>query len=115
MKKSAIVVAGLALFGAVGASADVGPQGKAYEVSYTGQELSTHSGVAEVHERILQAAREHCPTYAQVRSVRRVQTCVAEVAADLVAKIDHPRLTGYHVGRDEVQVAAADLRDADNS
>ena len=115
MRKTAIVLAGLALFGAAGAMADSGAQGKAVKLSFTKQELNTHDGVVDVHDRIMQVARNQCPTYSQVRNLRRVQNCVTEVTADLVARIDHPRLTSYHNGSDEIQVAAKGMSEADNS
>jgi hypothetical protein len=50
-----------------------------------------------------------------VRSVRRVQTCVADVANDLVSKVNHPQLTSYHSGDGELRIAALALDAADNS
>jgi UrcA family protein len=113
MKNLATVVLGFTMFGAAGAMADVGA--KEYSLEYSGQELVTYEGVVELHERILHTAKQHCPSFSVVRSVRRVQTCVSEVADDLVAKVDHPQLTSYHHGDGELRVAAVAAAEGDNS
>lgn len=42
------------------ASADENEQ---YEVVYSANEMSNYDGVRDVHERIVKAAKQFCPTY----------------------------------------------------
>ncbi len=105
MKKLLIVMVGASCmaFGAA-ASAD---DPKQYVLAYAANELSNYDGVRGVHARIVKAAKQYCPTYARIRSVREVNTCIEDVVADLVAKVDHPRLSSYHAGDDRVLVAGS--------
>ena len=105
MKKLFIVMvsASCMAFGAA-ASAD---DPKNYALTYKADELSNYDGVRDVHARIVKAAKEYCPTYARIRSVREVNACIQDVVADLVAKVDHARLSSYHAGDDYVQVAGS--------
>ena len=80
-----------------------------YAVSYSNQELSSANGVQSVHKRIVTAARRYCPTYSQIRNTREVWACMQDVVSDLVDKVDHPQLTSYHTGDNDVRVAAAKL------
>ena len=109
----AVAVLGITCFSAAGAIASTGA--KEYQLAYGKQELTTHDGVVGLHERILRTAKQYCPSYSTVRSVRRVQTCVADVANDLVAKVNHPQLTSYHSGDGELRIAALARDAADNS
>ena len=86
-----------------------------YAVSYSENELTNVSGVQGVHARIVKAAKQFCPTYSQIRNHKEVSACVADVVADLVEKVDHPRLSGYHAGDDNVRVAAAEGRQGNRS
>ena len=86
------------------ASADENEQ---YEVVYSANEMSNYDGVRDVHERIVKAAKQFCPTYSQIRSTREVNACIEDVVADLVAKVDHPRLSDYHAGDDRLRVAGS--------
>ena len=60
-----------------------------------------------MHARIVKTAKQYCPTYSQIRSHKDVQTCVDGVVSDLVEKVDHPQLSGYHAGEEWVQIASA--------
>lgn len=102
MKKLIVTVTGAAClsFGA-GALANDG-----YVMTYTKDELSTFAGVQNVHERIVKAAKQYCPTYSQIRSKREVQSCIDDVVTDLVQKVDHPRLTDYDAGDNRFRVAS---------
>lgn len=86
-----------------------------YAVSYSEKELTNVTGVQGVHARIVKVAKRYCPTYSQIRSHKEVNACVADVVADLVEKVDHPRLSGYHAGDDNVRVAATGGRQGDRS
>lgn len=112
-KTCVAAVLGITFFSAAGAIADMGP--KEYQLVYGKQELTTHQGVASLYERILRTAKDYCPGYSKVRSVRRLQTCWADVADDLVAKVNHPQLTSYHSSDGELRIAAIDQVEADNS
>lgn len=102
MKKSATALFGIAAIGfASTAFADD------YAMAYSSAELSSASGVKQVHERIVKVAKQYCPTYSQIRDHNDVAACVSDVVADLVSKVDHPRLTSYHEGDHSVQVASA--------
>lgn len=105
MKKLLIVMvsASCMAFGAA-AGADENEQ---YVVTYAANELGNYDGVRSVHARIVKAAKQFCPTYSQIRSSREVNACIEEVVADLVAKVDHPRLSDYHAGDDRVRVAGS--------
>lgn len=102
MKKLAAALIGIASIGFASASfADD------YAVAYSSQELTSASGVEQVHERIVKVAKQYCPTYSQIRNHNEVAACVKDVVADLVEKVDHPRLTSYHSGDNSVQIAGA--------
>jgi len=78
-----------------------------YAMAYSSTELTSASGIEQVHERIVKVAKQYCPTYSQIRNHKEVAACVSDVVEDLVNKVDHPRLTSYHTGDNSVQVAAA--------
>ncbi len=59
------------------------------------EELTTTDGLQQVHARMLQAAKDYCPTYLQIRSRADVATCIEGVVEDLTAKIADERLTNY--------------------
>lgn len=102
MKKLAAALIGIVSFGFTSAVfADD------YAVAYSSQELTSATGVEQVHERIVKVAKQYCPTYSQIRNHNEVAACVKDVVADLVGKVDHPRLTSYHSGDNSVQVAGA--------
>ncbi len=89
--------AGLVLVGSACAVAPLSVLAKdEYAVSYSVAEMETYDGVQSVHARILKAAKQYCPTYSQIRSHADVRTCVEGVVDDLVDKINHPTLTGFH-------------------
>ncbi len=97
MKKFALVLVGVFGFAGV-ASADE------YVLTYSEKELANYTGVKSVHERIVKAAKQYCPTYSQIRSHADVKTCVDGVVEDLVSKVNHPRMTAFHDGQG-VQIA----------
>jgi len=109
-KRTVTAVIGLACFGAANAMA-----ADEYQLTYSKQELGSHQGVAALHERVLRTAKDICPSYFELRDLRRMRGCMQEVADDLLAKIDHPRLTSYHHGGAELRVAAARAAAGDNS
>ena len=76
-----------------------------YVLTYSEKELATFGGVADVHARIVKAAKQYCPTYSQIRSHADVKTCVDGVVSDLVLKVNHARMTSFHSGDRGVQVA----------
>ena len=76
-----------------------------YAVGFEATELNSYAGVKSVHAKIEQTAKEHCPTYRQIRSLADVRTCRAEVVADLVSKVDNPSLTAFHQGEFAEQLA----------
>jgi len=105
MKSLVVALVGFAAVG-LGQTASAGE----YAVSYSNQELTSVTGVENVHERIVRVARRYCPTYTQIRNIREVSACIADVVSDLVDKVDNPRLTSYHTDDGSVRVAASSLR-----
>lgn len=108
MKKLIVTAVSVALFGLAGAVA----ANDEYVLAYSTKELSTFSGVEDLHKRIVKTAKQYCPTYSQIRSHADVKTCVDGVVEDLVAKVDHPRLSGYHAGEEWARIAVAARRSA---
>lgn len=104
--KSALVVSGLTF--SAGAAAQ-----EAYGVSYKASELRTAKGVGAVHARIVNIAREYCPSYREAGSLREVKLCLEDVTNDLVGKINHPSLSSYHSREAGVVVAGVSNSDAD--
>ena len=101
--------AGFVLAGAALAAPFAAADG--YAVSYSVEELKTQKGVEEVHARILQAAKDYCPTYLQSGSKWEMRECMEDVVADLVAQVNHPQLSQLHAGETGVSVAvSADAR-----
>ena len=103
------MVGGLALGLSAGASAED------YTLSYSVAELNTQHGVQDVHKRIVKAARQYCPPYAETKSLDRRRDCVDDVVNDLVTKVAHPGLTQFHNNPDAVNVASATPAKADRS
>ncbi len=103
MKKLIVAAVSIVMFG-IGGTAVASDE---YVLTYSAQELSTFSGVEDVHARIVKTAKQYCPTYSQIRSHKDVQNCVDGVVSDLVAKVGHPQLSGYHAGEEWVQIATA--------
>lgn len=87
------------------ASADAGEE---YMVSYSHTELTSAKGAADVHARIVKAAKNYCPTYSQIRSQAEVKLCVDGVVEDLVSKVDHPTLTSLHESGSAISVAESE-------
>lgn len=101
MKKlmcTALIGAGVAFSGVAAANE--------YAVSFSQDELVSYEGVGQVHARIVETAKDYCPTYAEVRSVSTVRACVNDVVADLVSKVNDPLMTAYHNGDLEPQQVA---------
>lgn len=67
-----------------------------YLITYSKYELKTLAGIGDVYARIRKAAKKYCPSYAQIKSIREVQICISDIVDELVAKIDHPKMTAYH-------------------
>ncbi len=109
VKKLIVATVSIALFG-LGGTAVANDE---YVLTYSANELSTFNGVQDVHARIVKTAKQYCPTYSQIRSHADVKTCVDGVVADLVEKVDHPQLSGYHAGEEWVRIAVAAQRVGD--
>ncbi len=109
MKKLIVAAVSIALFG-IGGTAAANDE---YVLTYSAQELSTFSGVQDVHKRIVKTAKQYCPTYSQIRSHNDMKTCVEGVVSDLVEKVNHPQLSGYHAGEEWARIAVAARRTAD--
>ena len=94
---------GLAAIFSIGASSAVADT---FELSYSADAVNTYKGVSELHESIVETAKEHCPTYHQVRSLADVRNCQNDVVNQLLEKVNSARLTAYHNGELTEQVAA---------
>ena len=79
-----------------------------YVVTYKHVELTNAQGVADVHNRIVKAAKRYCPTYSKIRSNQEVRACINDVVEDLVSKVNHPQLTSLHESGSAVSIAEAD-------
>ena len=79
-----------------------------YVVTYKHAELTNAQGVADVHNRIVKAAKRYCPTYLEIRSHADVQTCVEGVVRDLLAKVDSPTFTAFVARHPVTELAARD-------
>jgi UrcA family protein len=84
-----------------------GAEAGAYSLAYTVEGLQTPQGVATLHKRIVRTARDHCPTYREVGSIKDSRACVSEVVDDLIEKVDHEALTAYHRGEPQTRIARA--------
>ncbi len=113
MKSLAIAVVGVV--GVVGLGSDTALAADEYQLAYSKQELANAQSVQALHARVLRTAQDFCPSYFEVRDLRRVRGCVQEVADDLVSKIDHPRLTSLHSGENRVRLAGSAAAVDDNS
>lgn len=102
--------AALVTFGAAVALAPVAMAEDDYAITYTDSELRSFSGVERVHKKIMKAAKRYCPTYSQIRSNPEVKACIEDVANDLVSKVNHPRLTSFHVNDGSIRVADTHLK-----
>ena len=96
--KSVIAITGLALTTTAFA-------GDEYRLSYKESELRSSEGVSVVHARIVAAAKDYCPSYKELGSVRELKMCLEDVTNDLVSKIDHPTLSSYHSREAGVELA----------
>jgi len=100
VKKSIIAIASVAIF-----SFSQMAMAEDYAINYSNKELSTGAGVANVHARIVKAAKQYCPTYSQIRNHKDVQNCVNGVVEDLVSKVNHPTLSDYDAGDRNQRIA----------
>ena len=66
-----------------------------YTITYREAELTSIEGRIAVHERIVKAAKNHCPNYNRTKSLGDIANCVDDVVSDLVEKIDHPQFTAF--------------------
>ena len=67
-----------------------------FRFSYTEADFSSPNAVAALHQRIQSSARSYCNReYFTDRSLREVQACVVDVAAQMVDGIDDRRLAGH--------------------
>ena len=99
MKKS--LFASLFVVVAATASAD----DSRYVLSYTKADFDSVESVKALHRRIRTLATNHCPTYALTRDLRGTRDCVNDVMADLIDSINHPALSAYVEGADELRIA----------
>jgi len=76
-----------------------------FQMSYEANQLNTTQGIVEVHKNILQTAKDHCPTYRQIRSHSDVRECRLDVVNSLLSQIDSRQLTAYHNGESYQPVA----------
>ncbi len=105
-KQGVVKKMGLAAVGALALSAGLAAHGAdEYAISYSEKELTNSAGVEQVHERIVKAAKQYCPTYSQIRSHAEVKLCVDGVVEDLVQKVNHPQLSSLHESGSAVSIA----------
>ena len=93
----------LAVVFTMGASAAVADD---YSFKYNTSDLNSYQGVAQVHRAIEETAKSHCPSYTQIKSLADVRSCREDVTNALVEKISSAKLTAYHNGESQEQVAS---------
>ncbi len=76
-----------------------------YVLSYTEADFESVDSVKALHRRIRSLATNHCPRYARSRDLRGTSDCVKDVVTDLIDSIDHPVLSAYLEGEDELRIA----------
>ena len=82
-------------------------------VNFADLNLRSTPGVQALYERLRSAARRVCGSAdpRNLRAVEGVERCRAEALDEAVARINHPRLTVRHEGRDRTQEPVSfDLR-----
>ena len=77
-----------------------------FSFKYSANEVNSSKGVESIYKSIEQTAKEHCPSWAEVRSLADVRSCREDVANTLVQKINAPLLTAYHNGETTEQIAS---------
>lgn len=97
-----LIAAGLVVVCFAAASAQAG----GYRFEVQSWELQTEGGLKRTMKRISQVAEAHCGVQEarDLRAKEQAQRCAAEVAADIVAKIDHPQLTA--MAQEQLRLAA---------
>ena len=84
-------------------------------LSYTQADFESVESVKALHRRIRALARDFCPRYARIRDLRTTVDCVNGTAQDLIDAVDHPVLTAYTAGEDEVRIAIGARNEAEGS
>ena len=76
-----------------------------YVMTYSADDFQSVETVKELYQRVRTIAREHCPSYFRSRDLAGSTACVDDVVSDLISSINHPALSAYQDGEDEVRVA----------
>lgn len=76
-----------------------------YVMTYNANDFQSVDTVKELYQRIRNLARNHCPDYFRTRDLAGTNDCVNDVVNDLISNINHPALSAYKDGDEEVRVA----------
>jgi UrcA family protein len=76
-----------------------------YNLVYSNSDFSSPAAVEALHERIVDTAKSHCPSYFVSRSMADTRACVRDVVSELVKVINNPMLTSYAAGNSVQEVA----------
>lgn len=106
-RETRVIVIAAMLAGLVAAQA--GPaQAQSASVSYRGYELQTVEGTQAVLGRIEAAAKRACLRGPILAEFKDRKLCTADLAEQMVGRIDNRRLTALWSGRSDIQVASRD-------
>jgi UrcA family protein len=75
-------------------------------LSYTAADFESVESVKGLHRRIWTLAAKECPNYSRTRDLRASRSCRNGVVKNLVDAIDHPALTAYVEGGDELRIVS---------
>ena len=64
-------------------------------LAYSRATLQSEEGRQLLHAQIIELAKDHCPTYAQVRELPERSRCVGEVVTQLVSAVGDADFTRY--------------------
>lgn len=77
-----------------------------YNLVYSNSDFTSPAAVEALHNRIVETAKSHCPSYFVSRSMADTRACVRDVVNDLVKVINNPMLSSYASGKTVQEVAA---------
>ena len=75
-----------------------------YVLTYSADDFQSVETVKDLYQRVRNVARNHCPSYFRSRDLAGTTACVDDVVNDLIDNINHPALSAYQDGEDDVRV-----------
>jgi len=74
-------------------------------MTYSAADFESVETVKDLYQRVRKIARRHCPSYSRTRNLQGTNACVDEVVDELISRVDHPALTAYRGGEEQVRIA----------